>query len=167
MNRMIILIFSIISFNHDTAIAQNLTQQPWTFLEKNRYNEVWVNIKSIQRSGNLAKMWHALNNFKRTDIFSAADMPGQQIKYYLSANLQVEYDCYNQTMRPIETVYFSEKNLNGNIVKQKKNNYSVGLMNQIFGKLSWNEIAKLKDASNPALWNSNQALWNFVCNKGG
>jgi hypothetical protein len=127
----------------------------WQFLERNKYGDVYVDPQTLIRSGSLAKMWSAALRKQAMKTVPFGDI--KNAKEYWSQKKLVEFDCYNKTLRVLETVYFSQKSLNGEVVDRRVNDYTTGFARLTDG-LSWRKMDKYLDDSDPA-------LWQFVCGR--
>lgn len=80
----------------------------WAKIHEYTKSIVYVNLATIQRDDNLAKMW-AMSDYKSTQYHSLH-------KPYLSTKSQAEYDCNERTRRLVSTTHYSGKKSNGDVV---------------------------------------------------
>lgn len=87
---------SVLLFAHPVALAQ-----AWTRLGENEHLALYVNRNSIERDGNIRRVWE-MQDLKQPD----AD--GVQSRRYLN-----EYDCFNKMYRISQMSSFSGPKLGG------------------------------------------------------
>jgi hypothetical protein len=106
------------------------------------------------RSGSLVKMWSAtLYKYEQKTIYFADVKKGG--KAYWSEKKLTEFDCYNKTLRVLETIYFSQDSLNGEVVERRVNDYTTGFARLTDG-LSWQKMDT---------YTNNASLWRFACRR--
>jgi hypothetical protein len=101
-------------------------------------------------------MWSA-DNRRRAMKTSPIGGDIKNTNSYLSKKNLIEFDCYNRNLRNLETIYFSQNSLQGEVVGHDIHDYTTGIARLISG-LGWKKMDQFTDDSNPA-------LWQFVCNK--
>lgn len=89
------------------TVVSNSAMAEWVDVGSNEYTTIFVDPASIQRDGNMAKMWH-LTDFKT----SQKDMGDK----YLSTKDQNEYDCKEVKLRRRASSQHSENMGKGKVV---------------------------------------------------
>ena len=89
------------------TVVSNSAMAEWVDVGSNEYTTIFVDPASIQRDGNMAKMWHL------TDFKTAQKDMGDK---YLSTKDQNEYDCKEVKLRRRASSQHSENMGKGKVV---------------------------------------------------
>lgn len=80
----------------------------WTFVaESSNDNKFFFDFDTIQKKSNLVKIW------QKVELSKPQQFSGEN---YQSIRTYREYDCGNKMERILSLAFFSQNNLNGNIV---------------------------------------------------
>lgn len=93
-----------------SLLANSSAAAEWIKVGENRNDTVYVDADTINKSGNLVKMW-SLFDFK-TRLTASFGMSW-------SFKSQDEYDCSEETFRTISITYYSENMGKGKVVATK------------------------------------------------
>ena len=72
------------------AVVSNSAMAEWISVGSNKYTTIYVDPTTIQRAGNMAKMWHLTDNKMASKDMGEA---------YMSTKDQNEYDCKEMKVR--------------------------------------------------------------------
>lgn len=79
----------------------------WTYIAQNNYGKYYVDLSTVEFEGDIIKVW------EYTDYRFFIN------KTYHSAKIYMEYDCKNALSRGVEYMFYSGRDLAGDVVKNE------------------------------------------------
>ncbi len=89
-------------------IFSSIAHADWTFItESSNDTKFYLDFSTVQKKNNLVRVWQRVE-LPKPQIFSGEN--------YLSMRAYREYDCTEKRERILSLSFFSQNNLNGNII---------------------------------------------------